>query len=569
MRWIIPQVAEEQAQTLAAELSVHPRVAQILVARGHATAEAASAFLADRLADLPDPKRMKGMEAAVERIAQAIAAKEKITLYGDYDVDGVCSTALLSLFLEEVGAQVATYIPHRVDEGYGLNLPAIEKIAQDGTRVLITLDCGITSVAEVARARGLGLSVVVVDHHTVPAALPDATAILNPHQPGCEYPTRHLCAAGVAFNLCIGLRTRLRESGLFASRREPNLRALLDLVALATVADVVPLTGANRILVKHGLAELGAAHRPGVRALKEIAGLTANGPVTSGQVGFKLGPRINAAGRLDDASVGLSLLRATTLEAARPLAQALDQANSERQMLEKRMVTEALAQAQAREGKKGLVLAQEGWHPGVIGIVASRVVERFYRPTVVIALKDGIGKGSGRSIEAFHLFEALSGCQEHLSRFGGHQHAAGLTVAEDRLAAFTEAFERHAETVLTEADLVPRCRVDAVVPLGEVDETLVEALSALAPFGQGNPEPVLASRRISARGKLLADKSGEGRNHLKLAIDGWPKLDAIGFGMGERMALVEGPLDLAYQVSVDEFRGIRRLSLKLKDLRAA
>lgn len=569
MRWIIPQVAEEQAQSLASELGVHLRVAQVLLARGHATAAQAHAFLADRLADLPDPRRMKGMDAAVERICAALAGGEKITLYGDYDVDGVCSTALLSLFLEEVGAQVATYIPHRVDEGYGLNLAAVERIARDGTRVLISLDCGITSVAEVAKVRAAGLGMIVVDHHTVPEQLPDATAILNPHQPGCEYPTKHLCAAGVAFNLCVALRARLREAGRFASRNEPNLRELLDLVALATVADVVPLTGVNRILVKHGLLALGEGKRPGVRALKEVAGLSATGPVSAGQVGFTLGPRINAAGRLDDASVGLSLLRAPTLEAARPLAQALDAANEERRALEKTMVGEALAEAEGREGKKGLVLAREGWHPGVIGIVASRVVERFYRPTVVIALKDGVGKGSGRSIEAFHLFNALFGCAGLLTRFGGHQHAAGLTLDEANLPAFTEAFERHAEEVLTEADLVPRCRVDAVVPLGELDERLVEALSALAPFGQGNPEPVLASRRVSARGRVLAGKGGEGREHLKLTLEGWPKLDAIGFGMGGRMALVEGPLDLAYQLSVDEFRGVRRMSLKLKDLRTA
>ena len=567
MRWIIPQVAEEQAQSLAAELSVHPRVAQVLLARGHATAAQAHAFLADRLSDLPDPRLMKGMDAAVDRLAQALTAKEKITLYGDYDVDGVCSTALLSLFLEGVGAQVATYIPHRVDEGYGLNLAAVEKIAQDGTQVLVSLDCGITSVAEVARVRAAGLSMIVVDHHTVPAVLPDATAILNPHQPGCDYPTKHLCAAGVAFNLCIGLRTRLRDSGLFVTRREPNLRSLLDLVALATVADVVPLVGANRILVKHGLLELGAATRPGVRALKEVAGLDAGAPVSAGQVGFKLGPRINAAGRLDDASVGLSLLRAPTMAAARPLAQVLDTANEDRRALEKTMVAEALTQAAGKGGKQGLVLAQEGWHPGVIGIVASRVVERFYRPTVVIALKDGVGKGSGRSIEAFHLFNALAGCSELLSRFGGHQHAAGLTLDQAHLPAFTEAFERHAAQTLTEGDLVPRCRVDAVVPLGELDERLVEALSALAPFGQGNPEPVLASRRVSARGRVLAGKGGDGRDHLKLALEGWPRLDAIGFGMGERMGLLEGPLDLAYQLSVDEFRGVRRMSLKLKDLR--
>ena len=307
MRWLVPELLEDGAPNLAAALELHPLAARILWNRGISTPEAAEAFLSDRLSDLPDPFRMKGMPGATERLLRALRTEEKITLWGDYDVDGVCSTSLLSLFLREVGGKVATYIPHRLGEGYGLNVEAIEKIAQDGTRVLVTLDCGITSTSEVARAKALGLDVVVVDHHQVPETLPPADAILNPHQPGCEYPTRHLCAAGVAFNLCMGLRKRLREEGAFASRREPNLRSLMDLVALATVADVVPLTGANRILVKVGLQELTQARRPGVRALKEVAGLGADAPVSSGQVGFRLGPRINAAGRMDDASVGLEV----------------------------------------------------------------------------------------------------------------------------------------------------------------------------------------------------------------------------------------------------------------------
>jgi single-stranded-DNA-specific exonuclease len=569
VRWILPSVIEEQADALCRALGVHPLVARVLAGRGLNSPELAAGFLKDRLTDLPDPSTMKGMPGAVERLLRAVRTGERITLYGDYDVDGVCSTALLSLFLEQIGAKVATYIPHRIDEGYGLNLTAIEKLAQEGAQVLVTLDCGITSVAEVARARALGLSVVVVDHHTVPAELPDATAILNPHQPGCEYPTKHLCAAGVAFNLCMALRRALREAGHFGSREEPNLKSLLDLVALATIADVVPLTGANRILVKHGLAELTDAARPGVRALKEVAGLLPAGTVSTGQVGFKLAPRINAAGRLDDASVGLCLLRARTLEQARPLAQALDAANGERQLLEKEMVVQALELAQIRADRRALVLAKEGWHPGVIGIVASRVVDRFHRPTLVIALKDGTGKGSGRSIEGFHLFDAISACGDQLVRFGGHKHAAGITVEASRLGTFAERFEAIAKEKLSEEDLVPRCRVDAVVPLGQLDAALVDSLAVLAPFGSGNPEPLFASRRVLARGRVLNDKSGEGRHHLKLALDGAPKLDAIGFGLGDRLALTEGPLDLAYQVSLDEWRGEQRLSLKLKDLRAA
>lgn len=568
MRWLLPEASESGPEKLAAELSVHPLAARILFARGYKDAQAASTFLNDRLADLPDPFRMKGMVAAADRLHRALRDRQKITLWGDYDVDGVCSTALLSLFLREVGGDVATYIPHRLGEGYGLNVEAIERIAQDGTRVLVTLDCGITSHAEVSRAKALGLDVIVADHHAVPETMPPADAVLNPLQPGCDYPTPYLCAAGVAFNLCMGLRKKLRDEGTFASRKEPNLRAYLDLVALATVADVVPLVGANRILVKAGLEELTQARRPGVRALKEVAGLGADAPVTSGQVGFRLGPRINAAGRMDDASVGLRLLSSASVEEARPLAEALDRANAERQNVEQHILEDALRQAEARKHLRGFVLHSDTWHPGVIGIVASRVVERYHRPTILIAMKDGAGRGSARSIDGFHLVEALKECAGHLSKYGGHKAAAGLSINADQLPSFCEAFEAFAGARLKEEDLVARCRIDAVVHPNEVDERAVEAIARLGPFGMGNPEPVLASRHLVTRPRVLENKRG-GTGHLKLSLESAPHLDAIGFGMADRLTLTEGPIDLAYQASVDEFRGVRRISLKLKDVRAS
>ncbi|HYH99314.1 single-stranded-DNA-specific exonuclease RecJ [Hyalangium sp.] len=569
MRWVLPETVDQQAATLAGELGLHPLPARILLHRGYRTPEAAAAFLSDKLSDLPDPFRMKGMAAAVERLTRALHQGEKITLYGDYDVDGVCSTSLLTIFLRELGGHPGTYIPHRLGEGYGLNIQAVEKLAAEGTQVLVTLDCGISATAEISRARDLGVDVVIVDHHTVPATLPPAVAVLNPHQPGCEYPTKTLCAAGVAFNLCMGLRKRLRDEGFFATRKEPNLRALMDLAALATVADVVPLTGVNRILVAHGLQELTAARRPGVRALKEAAGMEADAPVTAGQVGFRLGPRINAAGRLHDASLGLQMLTSDSLEEARRLAQVLDRANSERQGIESTILTEALKQAETRKDSRGFVLYAEGWHPGVIGIVASRVVERFHRPTIMVGVNDGVGKGSARSIEAFHLFDAISGCSDLLTRFGGHKYAAGLTIDADRLPAFREAFERVAFERLTPEDLIPRCKVDAVVTPSELDERAVEALQKLGPFGMGNPEPVLVLRRQVARPRVLTPKTGYGSAHLKLALVDAPQVDAIGFGMADRLSLVEGPVDLAFQVGVDTFRGQRRVSLRLKDLRTA
>jgi single-stranded-DNA-specific exonuclease len=542
--------------------------ARVLVARGLGDPATAAHFLADALADLPDPFLMRGMRPAVERLVRALQDQELVTLYGDYDVDGVCSTALMSLFLEACGGRVATSIPHRIRDGYGLNRAAAERIAADGTRVLVTLDCGITAAAEVGRARDLGLDVVVVDHHTVPATLPPALAVLNPHQDGCGYPTRHLCAAGVAFTLCMALRRALREVGHFAHRPEPNLKALLDLVALATVADVVPLTGANRVLVKHGLVALSRAERPGIRALKEAAGLGAEQLVTAGLVGFRLGPRINAAGRLDDAALGLRLLRATSLEDARPLAHALDVANQERQLIEHRILGAALEQAETQTGARGLVLWGEDWHAGVVGIVAARVVERVHRPTVVVAVDGTQGKGSARSIERFHLVEALDGCAELLLRYGGHRAAAGVTVETRQLPAFREAFAAVAARVLTLEDLEPRCRVDVLVDPGELTERAVTGLAVLGPFGQGNPEPILAARGLSAHTRVLQSKRG-GAGHLKLSLPDSPRLDAIGFGMAERAGEASGKVDLAFQATVDEYRGQRRVALKLKDLRAA
>ncbi len=574
MRWVFPggdrdvESQRRAARRLAIELGIDPLAARVLVARGIADPQDAARFLSYELTDLPDPFRMKGMAAAVERLTRAVVQGEKVTLYGDYDVDGVCSTALLSLFLDALGVSPETYIPHRIDEGYGLNLRAVERIAREGSRLLVTLDCGIASVAEVARGRELGMDVVIVDHHTVPETLPAATAVLNPHQPGCEYPTKVLCAAGVAFNLVMALRRSLRTLGWFQTRREPPLKPLMDLVALATVCDVVPLTGANRILVRHGLDALGRADRPGVRALKEVASLQTEGSVSAGQVGFRLGPRINAAGRLDDASVGLQLLRTRSLAEARDLALRLDQANTERQSIERRMLEEAVAQAEERQGARGLVLWAEGWHPGVVGIVAARVVERFHRPTLVIGVQAGVGKGSARSIEGFHLVEALGECGEYLSRFGGHRHAAGVTLEAGRLLEFRRAFEAVAEKRLREQDLEPRCRVDAVVDPGELTERAVDALAVLGPFGAGNPEPTFVAEALQAKGRLLTAKNG-GTAHLKLVLPEAPALDTIGWGLGPRLSEVDGPVDLAFQPSIDTWNGRTRVSLKIRDFRAA
>ncbi len=553
------------ASRLASALALHPLAARVLATRGYLDPAAAEHFMAAKLADLPDPFTMKGMDAAVARIARALDQGEKIACYGDYDVDGVTSTALLTGFLRAAGADVVTYTPHRLVEGYGLNADAVAKLAAQGVRLLVTLDCGITSVDEVRAAAALGVETVVVDHHTVPVELPAAAAILNPHQPGCAYPSKDLAAVGVTFALAMALRRRLREAGRFgAARPEPNLREALDLVALGTIADVVSLTGANRILVRWGLDELARSRRPGVRALKRVAGIPEGAPVTAGQVGFRLAPRINAAGRLDDAGRGVRLLLEAGADAARALAEELDRENQSRQEIERRILEEATEDARARvhAGARGLVLARDGWHAGVVGIVASRVAERFHRPAVLVAMAEGAGKGSGRSIEGFHLYDALAACSAHLARFGGHKHAAGVTIERASLDAFRAAFEAIAAERLRPEDLVPRQRIDGWIVEGDVSDRAAEDLARLGPFGAGHPEPVFALRGPAGRARVV----GAGGAHLKLALG---KLDAIGFGMGEKLAACAGPVEAAFTVGFDEWDGARRLQLRLRDLRPA
>jgi single-stranded-DNA-specific exonuclease len=507
---------------------------------------------------------MKGMEGAVARIVRAVEAGERIACYGDYDVDGVTSTTLLAGFLRAAGADVETYVPHRLVEGYGLNAAAVGRLASRGVRLLVTLDCGITSVAEVAEAARLGVDVIVVDHHTVPVELPAARAILNPHQPGCGYPSRHLAAVGVAFNLALALRRRLRERGRFgAARPEPNLREALDLVALGTIADVVPLVEVNRVLVRFGLAEIGKARRPGVRALLRVAGVP-SGDVAASHVGFRLAPRLNAAGRLDDAGRGVRLLSTQDPAAADALAEELDRENRARQEIERQILEEALADAAERvaAGARGLVLSRPGWHPGVVGIVASRVVERFHRPAVLVGVSDGVGKGSGRSISAFHLHDALAACAGSLLRFGGHRHAAGVTLAPEAIPAFREAFERHAAGALTDDDLVPHTRIEGWIDPGELDERAAADLEKLAPFGAGNPEPVFGVRGRPSRARQV----GAGGAHLKLVL---AERDAIAFQMGDRLGLCAGPVEAAVSVGFDDWDGMRRLQLRVRDLRAS
>ncbi|MCL2012729.1 MAG: single-stranded-DNA-specific exonuclease RecJ [Cystobacterineae bacterium] len=572
--WVWPEPpADERAEPLAKALKLPPLVAQILLRRNIVDEQSAFQFLHASLGELPDPRQMDGMPQATERLVLALARKEKITLFGDYDVDGVCSTSILKLFLEALGAQVDSYIPHRLNEGYGLNLGAIARIAQRGTSLLVTLDCGISAHEEVFHARKLGMDVVIVDHHVVPKALPEANVILNPLKPGCLYPDKNLCAAGLSFALCMALRKHVREAGWFSSGGEPHLKSFLDLVALATIADVVPLKGVNRILVRHGLEELSRSKRYGICALKEVSALS-DKALTAGRVAFQLAPRINAAGRLDDADLGIRLLCSKNPSEAQRLARLLDEANNERRAIEQAVEEEARALAEAKMTRKpkALVLAKEGWHAGVIGIVASRLVDTYHRPVVMLALNEGVGKGSARSVEGLHLFETLSRCAELFERFGGHHHAAGVTLQEKYLLDFEQKFEALAEECLSEEALIPRCRIDLSLALKQLNEELVNAIALLAPFGAGNPEPVLAVTDIRATPHIVRTAKAA---HLKLKLLDAPHMDVIGFNMAEALPTPENlpaprgttNVDIAFCAEMSTWNGRTTTCLKLRAVR--
>jgi single-stranded-DNA-specific exonuclease len=562
-----------------------------LWARGVRGAEAAHRFLEPRLDQLPDPSGLKGIDAAVARLQRALELREAICVYGDYDVDGVTSTALLVSVLRKLAACapgagpaacVDFYVPNRLVEGYGLNEHAMRRIAAGGARLVVSADCGVSAVAEIDAAARLGLDVVVIDHHTAAQtaeALPRAVAILNPHQPGCSFPGRELAAVGVAFHLLVALRRRLRDAGWFApAHPEPNLREELDLVALGTIADVVPLTGPNRVLVHFGLRELSRGCRPGIAALKAVAQL--GGEVTCGDVGFRLAPRVNAAGRLSDASIGVRLLLSADPAEARALAGQLDRANAERQDMQARIADEALARAQELGDRRALVVSSPDWHPGVVGIVASRLVDRFHRPALVLCEEEsGVAKGSGRSIEGFHLYDALARCADHLQKFGGHRHAAGVTVGAGELRPFSEALEREARARLTDEMLEPRLRIDAAVTPGEIDVGVARELRRLAPFGAGNPEPVFSCEALDVHEvRVLPDRRRSGPGHLKMrllpphdgaprACDGAPALEAIAFGMGQAAIDRGARVRTAFQIGIDSYLGADRVQLRVKDVK--
>ena len=557
-RFEIGACPSAEVERLQRELGLSGPIAQVLVRRGFAEPDRARAFLAAE--DEHPPTAFTGIADALTPILEAVEKGERITIHGDYDVDGICATAVLVRALRGLGANVDSYLPDRASDGYGLNEDTVRMLAGRGTRLLITVDCAITAVEQVAAARALGMGVVVTDHHAPRAdgVLPAAPIV---HPLICGYPCPELCATGVAYKLAQALRQ--------AGERQPSERELeadLDLVALATIADVVALVGENRTLVRRGLRALAATTKPGLRALMAVARVDP-GKVNERSVGFALAPRLNAAGRLYRADAGLELILTEDPARARQIAAELDRANHERRAVETQIRYQAEAQIAELGERACYVLAADGWHPGVIGIVASRLAERHRRPVVMIALDGQLGKGSGRSIEAFDLLAGLSACGQHLLRHGGHRAAAGLEIERDRVAAFADAMCDHAERVLEGQELLPAERVDAVVGGDELDMTLAEELQRLAPFGRGNPGVSLLVKDATFRdGRPM----GEGK-HVRFTVESrGARARAVAFGTGGRLPIDDGaPAEATFTLEINEWNGVSEPRLVLRQARAA
>jgi single-stranded-DNA-specific exonuclease len=562
-RWRIAAMEHDRSATLATALGVSPLLAHLLLQRGCATPEAARAFLEAPLSALHDPLRMTGMAEAVARLQQAISQHQPIWVCGDFDVDGVTGIALLVGGLTHAGADVTYAVPNRHEHGYGLPTAIVHQAADAGGRLLVTVDHGISSIESAILARQRGLDLIICDHHLPPPVLPPATAILNPRQPGCRYPFQDLCGVGIAFKLI---------QALYGPAAQEECWPLLDLVTLGTVADLVPLLGENRILVKHGLGYLAATTRPGILALAEVAGakLSEPGWATPGRIGFGLAPRINAAGRLTDAGIAVRLLLTTDIAEARQIATELDKHNKDRQLLEIGILESALAETAATHDlarDRAIVAAAPDWHPGVLGIVASRLVERFNRPTALIAITGDTARGSVRTACGLHVADTLTRCGDLLTAHGGHRAAGGFSLPAAGIAAFRERFLAVAAETIADEALEPTLGIDAEASLDALDLSITDAL---APHGLGNPAPVFATRQV----QVMRFPRRVGKNHLKIRVrqtGGEKVIEAIGFNLGEYVdpleAAIAPQVDLAYVPERNVWNGQESLQLRIRDLR--
>ena len=562
MIWLRKDSDEAAARALSADLGISLPLARLLADRGYGDPESARRFLEPQPAHFHNPFLLKDMDRAVERMGAAIAAKEKVFVFGDYDVDGLTSTAQIAHLLEAAGLPHRLYQPNRLKEGYGLSREGVERALDFGAGLMLVLDCGTEAAEKIELARSRGLDVVVIDHHRPSGPLPEAAAVLNPARRDCAYPFKGLAGAGVAFKFLHGGKDRWGV--------KLDWGRLYQLAGLGTVADVTPLVDENRVLAAAGISFLVRRPHPGLRALLDAAGVKP-GTVTTYNLAFQIAPRLNAAGRLGKAELARKLLTSNDREEINPLAALLDRLNRERQAEQRkifRQAEEKIESDRARYLGKGIVVDGEGWNKGIVGIVASKIQEKYWRPTVVIAREGKLGSGSGRSIPGFDLFGAISRCREYLVTFGGHRAAAGLRIETPRIDEFRRAFAAAAERELKEADLIPRLEIDGVLDPAEIGLELMEELERLEPCGEGNPPPVFTTAidRLPSSPRTI----GKTGSHLKFSLPGAPADWAcLGWGMaGRSEELAAGPVEIAYRIQADDFRGRRRVQLILKDFRS-
>ena len=568
-RWVLQSPAGVAAHDLTRSLKVHPILAQLLAARGFEDVDTARRFLDPSLDHCHDPFLLPDMERAVERLAQAIRAGERILVHGDYDVDGICSASLLTRVLRALNANVECFVPHRLRDGYDLQLETVRRVAAEGIQVIVTVDCGILAYEAADAARALGIDLIVTDHHEPRDPLPDAYAVVNPKRPGSRYPCADICGTAVAYKVAFAL---VRHLGLPESNFRTNY---LDLVALATAADCMPLTDENRVFVKYGLQTLKATKKVGLKALMQMANVQ---PATlnARSLGFSLGPRLNAVGRIDAAEHGLQLLLTSDAVEAERLAARLEECNRERQAEQERIFSDALRQAGHYVDDRILVLAGQNWHSGIVGIVASKIVEALCRPAIVVAIdaEEGLARGSARSVEGYHIYAALTACSDVLIRCGGHQAAAGFDIRADRLEDLRTRLRSHAEETLVEELLEPSQRVDAELSPNALDLRLARELLLLEPFGHGNHEPVFVTRGLNVvQQSRIAAKVKNAPDHLKLRLDTGHRAptDAIFWrGWARASEIVEkSPVDVCYSLEVNTYNGYQNLQFNLKDLCAS
>lgn len=565
-KWKLEEAGDQNTEELLSkEFGIHPIISQILVNRGIRDLKEARRYLYPSLKDLHSPFLMKDIKKGISRLLKAIQNQEKIVIYGDYDADGITSVVILFKFIKAITPFIDYYIPDRVEEGYGLKASAIDKFNEDHVKLMITVDCGISDLEQIAYAKSMGIDTIVLDHHEISGPLPEAVASINPNREDCDFPFKGLAGVGIAYNFLIALRGSLNKEGFWKNKNYPNLKEYLDIVALGTIGDIAPLTDENRIFAKIGLELITEGRRPGIKALKEVSGVD-NQIIDSFKASFSLIPRINAAGRIASASDAVKLLLADNMEEARVLADKLDSYNRQRQLMEKKILSdimEIVSNSKAIENKTSLVFASDKWHPGIIGIVASRLVELFNRPAFVISLNNGVGKGSGRSVSGFNIYKGIQQCAHLLLSYGGHYHAAGISIKEENIDEFARLLDEIAVQASESSDLVSQIVIDCECSLEETTLALISQLEILAPFGSKNPEPLLYAHNVRASSPIIV-----GNNHLKMYISSsGASLDSIWFNMGKHLPALNGAsLDIVFTPQINNWNGSPDVQLKIKDV---